>query len=114
MTRRHRWLALLAGASVVALCAAIFVVLAGREPTITAEGNDWVPSTLTVASQAEIVVRNTDLVVHTFVIEELEIDANVTPGRDRTIRIDAGPGRYRFICDVTGHTGMTGTIEVTP
>jgi plastocyanin len=97
----------------VLVALAVMAAVSKDDPTITAEGNRWIPRSIEVSTGDGLIVHNADLVVHTFVVEELEIDINVIPGRRREVPIDAPAGSYRFICDVTGHAGMTGTIEVT-
>lgn len=66
-----------------------------------------------VDSGGAVFIENKDLYRHTFVIEDLDIKEEVPAGANRRVVIDADPGEYEFICDVTGHDeDMRGTVSV--
>ncbi|HEX2053046.1 MAG TPA: cupredoxin domain-containing protein [Actinomycetota bacterium] len=45
-----------------------------------------------------ILVTNSDMVHHTFTVDELGVDENIEAGESRLIVFEAGPGTYRFYC----------------
>lgn len=82
---------------------------------------EFVPDTVEVESgETSIVVRNRDHVLHTFTVDELDVDVTVTPFSDGLVTIDAEPGTYRIYCrphsdpDVEDddEAGMVATLEV--
>ena len=59
------------------------------------------PSQLTVPAgkPAKFVIKNRDLTVHTFTIEELGIDVKVLPGSEELIELSSPPaGTYVYLC----------------
>ena len=102
----------------------VSATLAGRTRAATIEGvtvlvaerSRFRPDDIEVTGDdVGVLVRNTDWVAHTFVIDELALDVYVGPRSDRMIAIPvAAAGRYRFVCTVVGHLGMDGSIEITP
>ncbi|MDP8931820.1 MAG: cupredoxin domain-containing protein, partial [Actinomycetota bacterium] len=75
---------------------------------------------VTARENANFVVHNSDPVFHTFTVPELGIDADVKPGSDVVVELDApDPGVYTIICkphasrlgDGT-YEGMTATLTV--
>ena len=90
---------------------------------LVAEDADYVPEgedpereddvEIAVSPGGAVFVDNKDLYRHTFTIEALGIDEEVQAGTDQRVVIDAEPGEYEFICDVTGHEeDMKGTLVV--
>jgi plastocyanin len=51
-----------------------------------------------VAAGSTVLVRNDDPFQHTFTIEALDVDENVTPGSEKLIEIPAEPGDYIVFC----------------
>ncbi len=73
------------------------------------------PDELTVQAgqPAKLVVKNDDLVVHTFVVEELGIDEVIIGGSEKLIAIAASsPGSFAYVCEIFGHEAMKGTMVV--
>jgi plastocyanin len=64
-------------------------------------------------SSGEVAVffDNPDPSLHTFTIDELEVDLAVPPGKAKRVTFDAEPGEYEFYC--APHPDMTGTLTVT-
>jgi plastocyanin len=100
-----------AAASAAASAAAVSSF--GSVPFI-AEPLAWERAAIEIASGGTVFVANHDRVRHTFMVEELGIEAGLPPGTPRRVAIgDAAPGEYELICSVPGHEGMTGTRTVT-
>ncbi len=80
----------------------------------------FVPTELTIHAEDEpvtIKLKNTGAALHTFSIDSLKIDVDVSPGETVDVVIPKGtaPGTYEFYCDIPGHkeAGMVGTMVVT-
>lgn len=111
------------GAIVIGLATVVAVVggltatsdtLDAGEVEVAADGYLWVPTELTAASGATLHVDNRDPSHHTFAIEELGIEIELPGSTARDLPLDgAAPGVYEYVCTVTGHESMTGTIEIT-
>ncbi len=77
---------------------------------------EFEPTTLRIAAgrQAKIVVRNSDLPVHTFTIKDLDIDETVLAGAEKLISLTSlSAVEYEYTCEVPGHESMKGTLIVT-
>ena len=62
---------------------------------------------------ATLVVKNDDLVVHTFIVEELGINEVIIAGSEKLIAITAtSPGSFAYVCEIFGHEAMKGTLVV--
>ncbi len=62
---------------------------------------------------ATLVVKNDDLVVHTFIVEELGINEVIIGGSEKLIAISASsPGSFAYVCEIYGHEDMKGTLVV--
>lgn len=62
----------------------------------------------------QVVLKNSDLSVHTFTIEELGIDHQILFRNEELIELPAlEPGEYTYVCTVPGHESMKGTLVVT-
>lgn len=60
-----------------------------------------------------LVLKNDDLYVHTFTIDELDIDVTIGPLGEKALSLTPGDaGTYEYLCTVTGHESMTGLLEV--
>jgi plastocyanin len=109
-------LAVMCGLTVVA----IMLRVAYEEPAsgsgdlnIAAEDNDFLPDEATVAAgRVNVVVDNEDLSIHTFSIEEFEIDEYLPGGVNSAVAFDAEPGTYVYFCTIPGHEEMKGTLRV--
>ena len=65
--------------------------------TVTAADFEY-PDTIEVSGGDSIVVRNDDGFLHTFTVEELDIDVAIGPKSEELIEIPAEAGSYTFIC----------------
>jgi hypothetical protein len=80
---------------------------------VTAKESKFDQTALTTTSDGKIVVRNDDLLLHTFTIDGLGIDVKVGPRSEELITLDGvSPGEYFFRCRVSGHDSMDGTLTV--
>ena len=62
---------------------------------------------------AMLVVKNSDLVAHTFTVEGLGINEVIIGGSEKLIAIAASsPGSFAYVCEFFGHEEMKGTIVV--
>jgi hypothetical protein len=59
-----------------------------------------------------ILVRNRDLLAHTFTIETLGIDLKLGPGSQGVVEFSADVGNYPIACTVPGHTDGDGAIVI--
>jgi len=84
--------------------------------TIEAVDIDWNPNAMTIPADTDvtIMIPNTGFALHTFVIEEAEINVAIDPGDTQEVVVNLPAGTYTFICDVPGHeeAGMVGTLTV--
>lgn len=71
---------------------------AAAEATITAKDFQFTPKELEVAGGSTIFVRNSDPFFHTFTIEELDINIELTTGDEVTVALPDKSGTYRFYC----------------
>ena len=62
---------------------------------------------------ATLIVKNHDLGVHTFTVDDLGINEAIIGGSEQLISIAASsPGSYGFVCQIPGHEEMKGTLVV--
>jgi hypothetical protein len=83
--------------------------------TISAVDFKFDQSSLGVSSEgtARLVLSNRDFIVHTFTIEELDVDTKIGPRGERFVVLKSPPpGTYQFFCRITGHEAMRGTLHV--
>jgi plastocyanin len=60
-----------------------------------------------------VVADNNDQFLHTFTMDELDVDVTVRPGSEKLIELPAlAAGDYDYVCTITGHESMKGTIQV--
>ena len=60
-----------------------------------------------------LVLKNDDLHIHTFTIDELGIDVTVGPRGEKALELSsANTGTFEYKCTIPGHESMTGTLEV--
>ena len=83
--------------------------------TIDMKDFEFKPGNITLSAGAvfQAVIKNRDILLHTFTINDLDIDYEVGP--DSEILVKLGPpesGTYEFTCEVPGHEDMKGTLVV--
>ena len=117
-----------AARSIAVGAAAVFVVLTafsvfslvGYDDAVAQEGDvelvtkdiEFEPESLDAeAGQVSVFVDNEDLTLHTFTIEELDVDLDVPAGKSARITFDAEPGAYEFFCE-PHKEDMEGTLTV--
>jgi len=62
---------------------------------------------------ATMVIDNQDLILHTFTIEELDLEYVLGPRDEVLVTLPAlEPGQYPFTCEVPGHENMRGVLVV--
>jgi hypothetical protein len=62
--------------------------------------------------QVRLLVRNSEILAHTFTIETLGIDLRLGPGSEGIVEFSAGVGNYPIACKVPGHTDGDGAIVI--
>jgi nitrite reductase (NO-forming) len=86
--------------------------------TIALEAFDigWSDAVLRAAPGDTVLVTNTGVTDHTFVVEDLGIDVEIVPGEsaEASIPADAANGSYAFVCEIPGHeaAGMVGELVI--
>lgn len=76
--------------------------------TIDVNKSEFEPDqvTIPVGTPAKFVIRNRDLTMHSFTIEELGIDVDVLPGSEALVELSSLPeGTYEYVCEYA--TGTT-------
>lgn len=63
------------------------------------------------SGQVAVFVDNEDTVLHTFTIEDLDVDLDVPAGKSARLTFDAEPGEYEFFCQ-PHKDDMEGTLTV--
>lgn len=89
--------------------------------TVTMKDFEFDPIRISVAGGSQVLVRNDDPFLHTFTIDELDIDQTLTIGSEKLITIPATPGTYVLYCKPHTETpenpepdsDMAGTLSVT-
>lgn len=86
--------------------------------TVTAADFEY-PDTIELSAGDSILVRNDDAFLHTFTIDELDIDVTIGPKSEELIEIPEGPGSYIFYCrphtgtpDEPGDDDMAGELTI--
>ena len=60
-----------------------------------------------------LILKNEGKKEHTFTVEKLSIDAEVQPGKEKTITVNPkNPGTYELICRYHFNEGMVGKVIV--
>jgi uncharacterized cupredoxin-like copper-binding protein len=88
---------------------------AGDAPEVTAKHTKWSVEQITVpAGDVRLVVKNNDPLLHTFTLDDLDIDVTLSPWSEQVIVLEGvTAGNYGFICRVFDHeSDMTGVITV--
>ena len=87
---------------------------AGATPVIM-KNTEFLPTQLSIPAgrPAIVVVKNGDLNVHTFTIEDLRVDHKLLGGSELLVELpSASAGTYEYHCTVPGHESMKGTLIV--
>lgn len=83
------------------------------DATLVAEEIDFAPADIEVASGDAVFVDNKDMSLHTFAVDDLDLDEPVPGGTGTRVVIDAEPGEYEYYCSLPGHEeDMKGTLTV--
>ena len=83
--------------------------------TITAEEAKFDKDALTASASGttKIVFKNDDPYLHTFTIDDLDVDLKVGPGSEKLAELNSPKaGTYEFYCRVAGHENMKGILTV--
>ena len=60
-----------------------------------------------------LVLKNNDLYIHTFTIDELDIDVTIGPRGEKALELTPPTkGTFEYRCTIAGHEPMTGTLDV--
>lgn len=81
--------------------------------TIRISGFAYVPACFTASASQGITVINEDGALHSFTLEDTQIDVDVEPGTEFNGEPISGavePGTYRLFCKY--HAGLTGEVTV--
>jgi plastocyanin len=73
------------------------------------------PKVITIpnGTTTTLILKNKGVKEHTFTVEKLGIDAEVQPGKEKTITVKANqPGTYELICRYHYREGMVGSVIV--
>jgi plastocyanin len=121
LTVPPRYIAIGAAALVLALTFVALVIRIGyEEPAsgagdlrIMADDNEFTPDRARArAGRVSVVVTNADLSLHTFSIDELDVDQELPGGVRSAVTFDVEPGTYEYYCAIPGHEEMKGTLSV--
>jgi uncharacterized cupredoxin-like copper-binding protein len=93
---------------------------AGGTVDLTATDYKFNPSDTSVKSgEVTFTLKNDGGTAHSLEIEDVngqdqELEGDVSPGQDGTLKVNLPPGKYEFYCPVPGHKelGMEGDITV--
>lgn len=88
-----------------------------RQQAMEVQLNDdyFNPETITIPSgkKTTLILKNEGQKEHTFTVEKLGIDAEVQPGKEKTITVKPqSPGTYELICRYHFNSGMVGKVIV--
>ncbi|MHC8970083.1 cupredoxin domain-containing protein [Priestia aryabhattai] len=88
-----------------------------RQKVMEVQLNDdyFNPETITIPSGKTItlILKNEGQKEHTFTVEKLGIDAEVQPGKEKTITLKPqNPGTYELICRYHFNSGMVGKVII--
>lgn len=72
---------------------------ADADLTVTLTDFEFDESEYSVAGGTTVLVRNDDPFLHTFTIEELDIDVTMSPGQEELVEIPAQAGDYIVFCE---------------
>lgn len=77
--------------------------------------NYFNPEVITIPNgrTTTLILKNQGKKEHTFTVEKLRIDAEVQPGKEKTITVEPKkPGTYELICRYHSNEGMVGKVIV--
>ncbi|GAB1805969.1 cupredoxin domain-containing protein [Priestia megaterium] len=88
-----------------------------RQKAMEVQLNDdfFNPETITIPSgkTTTLILKNEGQKEHTLTVEKLGIDAEVQPGKEKTITVKPqNPGTYELICRYHFNSGMVGKVIV--
>jgi plastocyanin len=78
---------------------------------VTTVDIEFSPASLEVDSGGAVFLKNDDPVLHTFTVDELDIDVDLPAGKTVRVPIDGDAGEYRFYC-VPHAPDMEGTLTI--
>ena len=104
----------LVGVSFIAAAGVSSDVIADGDTPLIISGVEFLSETLGLETgRATIFVDNQDALRHTFTIAELGIEVQLPAGSARRVVLPGvAAGTYEFICSITGHEDMIGTLVV--
>jgi plastocyanin len=86
---------------------------AAADTVVEMKQTEFEPDVIEVsAGEIAVVVENDDPIVHTFTIDDLDVDEDLGAGDEKFIEFSAEPGDYELHCDVPGHESMDAIIRV--
>ena len=90
------------------------------DTTVTMKDFEFSPTEVSVTGGGQVLVRNDDPFLHTFTVDQLDIDETLTIGSEKLITIPSTPGTYILYCkphtqdpDDPDTNDMAGTLRVT-
>ncbi|MDQ3985054.1 MAG: cupredoxin domain-containing protein, partial [Actinomycetota bacterium] len=84
----------------------------GGDVRLVAEGIEFSQDTLTVEEgTVSVFIDNKDFTLHTFTIDELDVDVDVPAGKSTRVTFEAEKGGYEYYCR-PHEEDMTGTLTV--
>jgi plastocyanin len=78
---------------------------------VTMQDNFFEPASVEAASGDSLTVANEGSALHSFTINQSDVDVDVQPGGSEEVSISVDPGDHSFVCKY--HQGMSGTLTVT-
>lgn len=88
------------------------VVAREGDLTLTTEEFEFQPDELEAdAGRVSVHITNRDDVLHTFTIDQLNVDVTVPGGKETRVTFRAEAGKYRFYCNPHA-LDMEGTLEL--
>ncbi len=78
---------------------------------LVAEAIEFSEESLQSDNSVSVFVKNNDLTLHTFTIDELDVDVDIPAGKSARVTFDAEPGSYTYYC-VPHESEMKGSLEV--
>ncbi|HEX5939309.1 MAG TPA: cupredoxin domain-containing protein [Dehalococcoidia bacterium] len=86
---------------------------AAADTVVEMKQTEFEPDVIEVsAGEIAVVVENDDPIVHTFTIDDLDVDEDLGASDEKFIEFSAEPGEYELKCDVPGHESMDAIIRV--
>jgi len=80
---------------------------------ITAKKTEWSTPEVQASSSGatKLLIKNSDPVLHTFTVKDLNIDVKIKPGSEKLVVLKSpAAGKHEFVC--TLHDNMKGTLDV--